>query len=483
MSIPSEIELEKTSCCIIALYLILALIFFFYIPDIPSDPETARYFLSTIIQSEAAVIAVAISLSLVMVQIASTAYSIRLLDILKKSYHVWTLLIIYLSLMIYGSWVLMLFGTIDFQESYRDIVIIFRLSIIAFSSLILYFWKIFDLLNPSYLIDKLAEDIEIDKILKIREIGGKNDPIRSVSDIIIGSIYKYDGVTIEYGIKILNKKITELLNVNFLCNDQQKKIGEAIFGSLSSLAKLLILNFHQNSCLHIIETIGSVGISSAGKKFEHISLMASKCLVAIAELSVDRYSKYYLLCVIDNIRAIGASSIEKGLDKSSEESIDSLLKLSGFISMSESSHEISKIIQSLDTLSFMLIPEKFNILRIAIMSLKIMGLNLVNNRLDTHSSCVVASLENIMKLCIENDMTDKILEPIIAVRDLCVAAIKFNLCDTGIVAIRTLGFMLQNPKISSSIKLKILTYLKDIHEESRLQDHQKFVIEVEKYHN
>ena len=66
------------------------------------DIDNARYMLSSLIQSEAAIIAIVITLTLVAVQQTSTLYSTRLIDIFKsKNPDFWILIIIYLGSITY----------------------------------------------------------------------------------------------------------------------------------------------------------------------------------------------------------------------------------------------------------------------------------------------------------------------------------------------------------------------------------------------
>jgi len=107
-------------------------------------PDSARYMLSTIVQSEAAIFALVVTLSLIAVQLAASSFSTRIIEIFKKTPDVWTLIIIYISLLIYGLAVLKLIESNDKNISNFEyyISLDYRLSIFAFLAIIPYIWNI-----------------------------------------------------------------------------------------------------------------------------------------------------------------------------------------------------------------------------------------------------------------------------------------------------------------------------------------------------
>jgi uncharacterized membrane protein len=114
-----------------------------------TNPDSARYLLSTLVQSEAAIIAIVVTLSLVAVQVAASSYSSRVIEIFKKMPSLWMLIFIYISAMIQGLHVLKLIeaskgNTIGLEN---DILLSYYLGIFAFLALIPYIWNTLGLLN------------------------------------------------------------------------------------------------------------------------------------------------------------------------------------------------------------------------------------------------------------------------------------------------------------------------------------------------
>jgi len=57
-----------------------------------TDVTSARYMLSALVQSQAAIVAIVITLTLIAVQLTASAYSPRVIDIFKKNPDMWILL-------------------------------------------------------------------------------------------------------------------------------------------------------------------------------------------------------------------------------------------------------------------------------------------------------------------------------------------------------------------------------------------------------
>ena len=73
-----------------------------------TDANSARYMLSALVQSQAAIVAIVITLTLIAVQLTASAYSPRVIDIFKKNPDMWLLLGCYCVSIFYGFIVLKL---------------------------------------------------------------------------------------------------------------------------------------------------------------------------------------------------------------------------------------------------------------------------------------------------------------------------------------------------------------------------------------
>jgi len=126
-----------------------------------TDPDSARYLLSSLVQSEAAIIAVVVSLSLVAAQLAASSYSARIMDIFRKYPSFWIIILVYIGAMIQGLRTLKLIEaqTRNTPTLEGEILFSYYFGILAFLALIPYIWNLLGLLRPSAVIDTISERI------------------------------------------------------------------------------------------------------------------------------------------------------------------------------------------------------------------------------------------------------------------------------------------------------------------------------------
>ena len=97
-----EILKQKLFWVIISISLVLFLLL--YLKILPNNTnQTTMYTISTLVQSEAAVIAIVITLSLVAVQLVASAYSTRVIEVFRDSPSFWAIVILYILAIICGS--------------------------------------------------------------------------------------------------------------------------------------------------------------------------------------------------------------------------------------------------------------------------------------------------------------------------------------------------------------------------------------------
>lgn len=225
-------------------------------------PDSARYMLSALVQCEAAIIAVVVSLSLVAIQFASTSWSARIIDtFLKKTPEFWLLIIFYIIAIVYGLYVI---GSIKGNDSAisKDvefgISLSFRLGILAFLALIPYAWTILISLKPSKVIDSLSQNISMDSIksvVSLGELGEKDDPMQPIMDIIIASLMKYDEGTIVEGLKSLRSRMAFIIINHDFENDDEFIFSINIFPHLLEIGTLATSRRDEHASMEIIRTI------------------------------------------------------------------------------------------------------------------------------------------------------------------------------------------------------------------------------------
>lgn len=93
---------------------------------IPIDADTARYTLSALIQSESAIVAVIVSLSLVAVQLTASSFSFEITKIFRDSEDLWMILTSYIGTIVFSLFVLQMINK-SFSSGFDIFFILFIL--------------------------------------------------------------------------------------------------------------------------------------------------------------------------------------------------------------------------------------------------------------------------------------------------------------------------------------------------------------------
>ena len=271
-----------------------------------TNADSARYMLSALIQSEAAIFALVVTLSLIAVQLAASSYSTKLVQFFKKSPDLWILLLIYGVAIFYGLGVLKYIEEVNPQvcastfvcqsNLQNQISLAYYFGIFTFVALVPYLWNTFDLLKPSTIIKYLGEEITIKNILSIKKHGLEmyigNNPIQPIIDILRGSLMKSDFETVKEGLRVIQLRICIILRNETLTEEEANNISHHIFPIMNQFGELIISkedinSYHEillllnNVCISFskefeiaikdgVETIGSLGLSME-KKFDGLT--------------------------------------------------------------------------------------------------------------------------------------------------------------------------------------------------------------------
>jgi hypothetical protein len=198
--------------------------------------------LSSLIESEATILAIVVTLSLVAVQLAASSSS-RVIDIFKRTPDLWILILVYIFAIAYCVTLLKLVINTQIRISDLENYILFAyyISMFAFVALIPYIWNILDLMKPSTVIGKLAEKITRKNILKAASKDGiiieKDDPIQPIIDIMNASLMKYDYGTFREGLRAIWSSTVNILNEK-QDESEKEKIVEHVSYHLGTIKRL-----------------------------------------------------------------------------------------------------------------------------------------------------------------------------------------------------------------------------------------------------
>ncbi|WP_143072326.1 hypothetical protein [Methanolobus profundi] len=275
-----------------------------------TNEDSARYVISALLQGEAATLAIVLSLTLIAIQQISSSYSIRLMEVFKKSPDFWILSVFYIVSIFYQTWVLkqiqpsseLSLVSIIFPNMESRIVFSISLGIVSFSLLLPYTWNTIELLKPSTPIKILLDKISSNDFPSSTGINPFTRNLKSLApflpiyDIIIASIKNNDYATASFGISQLQLKVEEMYfdlfeknhilysdNFHFLLSyyEQIEKIGiiainnnenDVIFDSIESLTTTYISFVEKGfaiSHFNPMKQIMKIGVACSNKNLEY----------------------------------------------------------------------------------------------------------------------------------------------------------------------------------------------------------------------
>lgn len=196
----------------ISTILILHLFFTKFIPA-DTDPNSARYVLSAMIQSQAAIIALVVSLLLVAVQLTTSSYSKRATSFVKRNPDFWIVLSSYMLSMSFSMIILKLIENDNVHELYISLSIYF--TIFTFIILFPFLINVLNILKPSSFIQESNNIITQKYIASCeKKYDRPDDPFHSIMDFFKDSILKHDFDITREILTIIKSKIIQLISSN-----------------------------------------------------------------------------------------------------------------------------------------------------------------------------------------------------------------------------------------------------------------------------
>ena len=295
---------------------------FNYLDLYHTDADSARYMLSAMVQAQAAIVAIVITLTLVAVQLTASVYSPRVIDIFKKNPDMWLLLGFYGLSMLYGFVVLKMVEGVGGEVVSQDIIWSFEGVSVSFEGLVsLAYWlEVFtlvalvpymrntiDLLKPENIINRLAIE----------------NSIQPIMDIIHSSVMKYDIATTRIGLKAVTDQMIRIVGL-----DVQKVISRhpITFEQLD----IVVIDPDEDSTGEVIEKTDR-GERLGDAASQAVESIIDSCFfdhfTRVARLTVSKMDEEATGEVIKNLYNFGKLTAENGLEYATSQAVESL----GFI--------------------------------------------------------------------------------------------------------------------------------------------------------
>jgi hypothetical protein len=297
-----------------------------------TDVNSARYMLSALVQSQAAIVAIVITLTLIAVQLTASAYSPRVIDIFKKNPDMWILLGCYGVSIFYGFIVLKLvegaegefvsqstiwsLGSVSISFEFC-VSMTYWLGAFTFVALFPYMLNIIRMLKPENNIERLATEITRDKLLKYIEVAKilliekstVDDPIQPIMDLIHGSIMKYDLETTRVGLNAVTAQV-----IKIICLDEEEEISERFCKHLELVSRLAISKMDEKSTIEVITNLGIFGGSAAEKELKVATLQAAVFLGVVGKATAERGLNNATAGAVMSLEFVEKAAVKKGFD-------------------------------------------------------------------------------------------------------------------------------------------------------------------------
>lgn len=340
-----------------------------------TDADSASSFIGLIVQSEAAIIAIVVTLSLVAVQQTSSSYSARVINIFKdgkRNPDFFILMGTYAFCIIYGAYLIKIIeipssGNTIVDPSFENYIWFlyasFIFSLLALGSYIL---DTLEMFKPSVLIKVLSENISkeaIESAIKLENSNnvderGKiqpiNDTIQPIIDVLQGSMMTYDYETTRYGLRIVENKAIQILKDKNYDSTYKEAIANRIIDYITVVGDIAVKQKMERTVIDtyqillnienvlidekiyspiptIVYSLKKIGGDSSNEgSMLDSSIVAINLLQKNGEIMIENDNKNIVREVIDSIGEIGADATiiqNKGSSKFIDCVIESLEKL------------------------------------------------------------------------------------------------------------------------------------------------------------
>ena len=270
----------------------------------PTEGENVFFLVSVIVQIQATIVSLVITLTLVAIQITAASYTPRVVDVMKKMPDMWFLLVIYIESISIGI-VTLKFLTNPDPSSVSSIII---LGIFSFCSLFLYMKNTITFLHPDQVVKMLVNEINVDNLHQKK---WTDDIMQPVFDVVHTSLIRYDVTTVRTGLKAISDRLLEIF---LMCDNLSRKdISKHFCSHIRRSARVAQRNDDEGIIIEIIEVLEKFGVECCKNKDSDIVRPVIDVITEIGINSADKRWDYETWRVINTLGKIGLNVTKNGL--------------------------------------------------------------------------------------------------------------------------------------------------------------------------
>lgn len=448
---------------LLIIFLTLIVLFFTWIPDSELDTDRPLYLLSTIIQSEAAILGIMISLAIIAVQISASYSSINILDLIRRMHFIWITLFIFIISILYGLWILYHFSikSINSEFCAQQLSSYYHITIIIMSSVIIFYMIIWRILDPYYLMRIISNEIGLDELISYRK---ERVSINILMEMIKSYINRDNALLIDLGANIILNKLEYIKSMNFLCEEQQKAVSFNIIQNVSNLSKYSISKNNSFASNVFFDLLGTLSIIALDKKFQIILLELIRYFLDIWHFMINDRSNNLVNKINNMIICIGLNSIKQNMKECVYKTIDALQEM-GDNAIEEGFEEIFiKIVQSLEKIAEESVTENKKYDKHILIYIRGLALKALKFKMDKGASFATLTIEKIIKLYEINNKIKEANNISSFIRDIGMSSALLDMNDTFCLCTRVLE-NLSSPSYTTNLdKIMLKEYIDDIYQ-------------------
>jgi hypothetical protein len=292
--------------------------------------DSSRTFLSTVVQDETTILVFLISLNLIIVQIIYGAYSYFIMDFLLKSKDFVIINILYIGSIIISLFLLRFIESDNIDASSLEyyILLSYLLNISILLSIVPYYFNTFKNIEPFNLIVNFANKIKIENFSILAKPGGRDDPIRPISDLIMYFLKNNDDNLVIEGINSIRSKLIYILNKKNTRVDQDIALADCMHYHFPKIELVSLSNNKLYISELIINILEELGYMASKSRWENVTC---RILLSLEEIGSRTTQKQLDSAAHSRapraIEKIGLTSIQINLPKCAIQAISSLSKI------------------------------------------------------------------------------------------------------------------------------------------------------------
>lgn len=276
-----------------------------------TNVNSARYLLSSIIQAEAAIIAIVISLTLIAIQLVASSYSPRVARIISSNSQMYIILLLYILSITYSAIILQgLQGDSGVISPFFEYLIAFSLwvSIFLMIALIPYIRNILTLLQPETIISRECQRITKATI----SIPSASNPLDLIFDILHQAVMKYDTGMMKVQLPQITQAIVKVLSA-LPTDNEIIEITQDYSQRLRICAQQSIQLDDMESCRIILENLKDLLNCTIILQKDDASRQVIDAIHLLENAAANKRSWNNLSNILDTLEECGKGAIDNNL--------------------------------------------------------------------------------------------------------------------------------------------------------------------------